>query len=95
MGVAEEFRRLGVEELRRRHFEPPGVNTEREFRCPECGNRCTRGPDGEEYGHRKNAGRGDGGEGKCSRWSAAHATQRDWFDGDSRFVGADGQMGAD
>lgn len=22
-----------------------------EFRCHECGNRCTRGPDGVEYGH--------------------------------------------
>jgi len=22
-----------------------------EFRCDECGNRCTRGPDGVEYGH--------------------------------------------
>lgn len=22
-----------------------------EFRCPECGARCTRGPDGVEYGH--------------------------------------------
>ena len=22
-----------------------------EFRCDECGRRCTRGPDGVEYGH--------------------------------------------
>jgi len=22
-----------------------------EFRCDECGRRCTRGPDGTEYGH--------------------------------------------
>ena len=22
-----------------------------EFRCPECGQRCTRGPEGIEYGH--------------------------------------------
>ena len=28
-----------------------------EFRCPACGGRCTRGPDGVEYGHRRNQGR--------------------------------------
>jgi len=35
-----------------------------EFRCPECGARCTRGPDGIEYGHRRNHGRD---EPECSR----------------------------
>lgn len=24
-----------------------------EFRCEECGRRCTRGPDGTEYGHER------------------------------------------
>lgn len=24
-----------------------------EFRCKECGRRCTRGPDGTEYGHQR------------------------------------------
>jgi hypothetical protein len=27
------------------------VDKDREFRCDECGNRCTRGRDGTEYGH--------------------------------------------
>ena len=35
-----------------------------EFRCDECGARCTRGPDGIEYGHRRNHGRD---EPVCSR----------------------------
>ena len=33
-------------------LEGPG-----EFRCDACGARCTRGPDGVEYGHRRNHGR--------------------------------------
>lgn len=37
-----------------------------EFRCPECGCRCTRGPSGTEYGHQR--GRGSTGTGeRCSR----------------------------
>jgi len=39
--------------------EAPG-----EFRCDECGARCTRGPDGTEYGHRRGH-RGD--RDACSR----------------------------
>jgi len=34
-----------------------------EFYCPECGRKCTRGPSGTEYGHRRARRR----EERCSR----------------------------
>jgi hypothetical protein len=30
-----------------------------EFRCPDCGNRCTRGPSGTEYGHARDTSSGN------------------------------------
>lgn len=42
------------------------VRTEREFRCDECGRRCTVGMDGEtEYGHSRGLEHGD--QDRCSR----------------------------
>jgi len=32
----------------------------REFRCDECGCRCTRGRDGTEYGHQRGSGTNNG-----------------------------------
>ena len=44
--------------LRDREYQKPEPTTPREFRCPECGYRCTRLTDGvSEAGHR----------GDCSR----------------------------
>ena len=40
-----------------------------EFRCDECGNRCTRGPNGVEYGH--SAGHHTGTE-RCSQRPGEH-----------------------
>lgn len=45
-------------------LEGPG-----EFRCDECGARCTRGPSGTEYGHRRNHGRD---EPVCPRRPSEH-----------------------
>ena len=42
---------ISVDELRRRRLSKVRVERENEFRCPECGVRCTRGIDGVEYGH--------------------------------------------
>jgi len=42
----------------------PGANVE-EFYCDECGRKCTRGPDGTEYGHRR--GRDTRTPGRCSQ----------------------------
>jgi hypothetical protein len=41
----------------------------REFRCPECGRRVTRGPSGTEYGHQRTArdNYGSGVEERCPR----------------------------
>jgi len=45
--------RWGVtaEELERRHYESPEPTGELERRCPHCGRRVTKTPDGSEAGH--------------------------------------------
>ena len=44
--------------LRSRETAKPQVRTSREFRCPECGARCTRLTDGvSEAGHRNGCSR--------------------------------------
>jgi len=41
-----------TEQLRRRRRLAPMVERDHELRCDTCKARCTRGPDGVEYGHR-------------------------------------------
>ena len=41
-----------TEQLRRRRRLAPKVARDHELRCDTCNARCTRGPDGVEYGHR-------------------------------------------
>jgi hypothetical protein len=55
VGVSDPLEGISAEELRRRHFTPREVTTEREFRCSECGCRCTLLTDGTtEAGHGRN-----------------------------------------
>jgi hypothetical protein len=42
------------------------TDKDREFRCPECGNRWTRGLSGTEYGHERGTGE-NGAQDRCSR----------------------------
>lgn len=53
-----------LEEARAKQHEVD--DDRREFICPECANRCTRGRDGTEYGHRRNSSRGTD-NGDCPR----------------------------
>lgn len=69
--LAEPLRDAAPEDLRRLASPNLGAaemsaNGAGEFVCRECGNRCTRGPTGVEYGHER--GRGTPGSHKrCSR----------------------------
>lgn len=65
--LADPLRDLPPEALARlegrRGYMP--VDPDRgEFKCDECGSRCTRGPKGTEFGHRSNSSS----RGQCSRW---------------------------
>lgn len=55
VGVSRRSRTLldgiTIEEFRRRANTPPEPTGTREFRCSECGARCTRMTDGAEAGH--------------------------------------------
>jgi hypothetical protein len=49
---------IDVVELRRRVHLDPKPTSDREFRCPECGTRCTRTLDpGKEAGHKRGCSR--------------------------------------
>lgn len=49
---------IDARELRRRVHLDPEPTSEREFRCPECGARCTRTLDpGKEAGHERGCSR--------------------------------------
>lgn len=47
-----------------------------EFRCPDCGNRCTRGPSGVEYGHAR--GTANGSDERCPRRPKSVDPDAEW-----------------
>ncbi|WP_440990640.1 hypothetical protein [Haloarchaeobius baliensis] len=54
---AEQLLGISLDELRARERSNPGPTTSREFRCDECGARCTRLTEGGEAGHRYDCSR--------------------------------------